>query len=89
MKKLVKSISDTLFHRSDLSYKLFGEYVSFSGKILLKSGEVMDVENADLLFRGDFIVFVDKCGYVTKCNETAVRHERITLNVNSIKKILN
>ena len=79
----MREIINWLFHRSERSYKLFSEYQTFSGKIFLRNNEIIDIENAKLHFRGNYIVFE------ALFTEPQIRYTRLTLNVDEIVYIKN
>jgi len=90
MKKIIRALAALItwiMHRNDKSYKLFGEYHDgFTGFLIFRNGQA-EVKNAGLIFRGDFVILVSK--WHSDEDGTRIDHERLTVNVNEIVKILN
>ena len=85
--KMIKSIINFVIHHNDRSFKLFGEYCDgFTGFLIFHDGQAA-VKNASILFRGDFVILVSK--WHSDEDGKHVDHERLTVNVNEIVKILN
>lgn len=80
-------ITNFVLHHGEKSYQVFGEYHDgFTGFLIFRNGQA-EVKNAGILFRGDFVILVSK--WHSDEDGTIMYHERLTINVNEIAKILN
>lgn len=79
----MEKILNWLFHGSEKSYQLFSEYETFSGRIFLKNGEVIDLENASIHFRGDYVIFEALFA------EPDMTYNRLTIDMDDIVRIKN